>query len=118
MEILIVLGSLAALATAVWVPWALLLEGGAALAAFGLLIGVPTGLAYHLKLRACLLERAALPARWWLAPVRLHARLDTHARRRVLPWFYAGGLGFLITTLGLVLALLSLPGCFGLVARH
>jgi len=49
--------------------------------------------------------------------VRLHARLDTHARRRVLPWFYAGGLGFLITTLGLVLALLSLPGCFGLVAR-
>ena len=41
MEILIVLGSLAALATAVWVPWALLLEGGAALAAFGLLMSHP-----------------------------------------------------------------------------
>ncbi len=117
MEILIALGSVAALAAAVWVPWALLLEGGAALAAIGLLIGVPTGLAYHLKLRACLLERDALSARWWLEPVRLHDRLDVHARRRVLPWFYAGGLGFLITALGLVLALLSLPGSFGLVPR-
>ncbi len=115
-EILIVLGVMAALAAVVWVPWALLIQSGVALVAIGLCIGVPTGLAYHVKLRSCLLESAALPARWWLEPVRLHQRLDAEALRRVLPWFYAGGLGFLITALGLALALLSLPGLSGLTS--
>jgi hypothetical protein len=43
-----------------------------------------------------------------LRPVPLHERLDDTGRQRVLPWFYAGAVGFVVTVAGLVLIALSL----------
>ncbi len=75
--------------------------------AAGLLLGVPTGLWYHVKLRAALLRCDALPARWWLRPVALHGNMAPQDRAGVLPWFYAGGLGFVGTVLGCVIVFMG-----------
>src|SRR5262245_21730293 len=80
------------------------LGAGIALALAGLALGVPTGLVYHLRLRAVLLARAALPARWWLRPTGLHAQLRDGERRAVLGWFAVGGAGFALCVLGCVVA--------------
>ena len=69
----------------------------------GLLVGVPTGLWYHVKLRAALSARGQLPERWWLRPVALHPRLAAEERGVVLLWFYAGGAGFASSVVGCAL---------------
>jgi hypothetical protein len=81
-------------------PWLALIQLGAVAIAFGLALGVPTGVVYHVKLARLLAARAELPPRWWLAPTRLHARLRAGERRGVLAWFYLGGAGFVITLAG------------------
>ena len=59
---------------------------------------------YHIALVRSL--RPA-PPKWWLRPVSFHGRLDAAGRRRVMPWFYAGAVGFVITVFGLVLVGIS-----------
>jgi hypothetical protein len=93
--LLAVLGLVGPLVPAQW-----LVAGGAACVALGLLVGVPTGLWYHVRLRACLASRAELPERWWLRPVALHGRLREDERSAVMRWFVAGGAGFGLTILG------------------
>lgn len=104
LELVLVMGGVLALAAlglaGPLVPTAWWLAGGAACAALGLALGVPTGLWYHLRLRACLRARGDLPPRWWLRPVSLHGRLRAEERPEVLRWFTAGGLGFVLTLLG------------------
>ena len=68
--------------------------------AFGLALGIPTSLVYHVKLARVLAARGELPPRWWLSPTRLHTRLRGVERRGVLRWFYAGGAGFVLTLVG------------------
>jgi hypothetical protein len=80
---------------------------GAACAGAGLVVGVPTGFWYHVRLRACLSGREELPARWWVRPVALHSRLQDDERSGVLRWFYVGGLGFLMTVLGCALVVVG-----------
>jgi hypothetical protein len=110
-EALIVLGLLGALATVGWaavlVSWPVIAISGAVCSAVGLLLGVPTGFYYHVMLYRCLGPRGLLPARWWWSPVRLHQHLSEAERSRVLPWFYAGGAGFLLIVVGAGLTLLG-----------
>jgi len=80
---------------------------GMAVAGLGLVLGLPTGLLYHVKLRQSLLARRALPARWWLRPVSLHERIPPEDRRGVLVWFYLGGAGFAATVAGCLIASLG-----------
>jgi hypothetical protein len=80
---------------------------GLACTAAGMAFGVPTGLWYHVRLRACLAVRGELPERWWLRPVALHGRLRPAERPAVMRWFYAGGLGFLLTVLGCAVVVLG-----------
>jgi hypothetical protein len=80
---------------------------GVACAAAGLLVGVPTGLWYHVKLHACLRGQGRLPARWWVRPVALHRRLTPEQRPAVLLWFYAGGAGFALSVLGCLLVVVG-----------
>jgi hypothetical protein len=82
------------------VPAEWILTGGAVCTGAGLLLGVPTGFWYHVRLRACLRRRGSLPRRWWLRPVGLHGRLAPEERGLVLPWFYLGGAGFVLTVAG------------------
>jgi len=90
-----------------WVPWEILLQGGALVFALGLVFGLPTGFWYHVALRRELLRVGGLPARWWLHPVRHHGRLETESLGRVTPWFVAGGLGFGVILLGMLGILLG-----------
>ena len=85
------------------VPQVFLLETGVWTAAVGLLLGVPTGFWYHVALGQTLSTVRRLPPLWWLRPVPLNAWLDASGRRRVMPWFYAGAVGFVMTVSGLVL---------------
>ena len=99
----LLVGALATVSFVRLVPGDTVLLGGAALVALGMLVGVPTGLVYHVALYRALRPRGALPARWWVAPLKLHPRLEARDRRRVMPWFWLGAAGFLLTCLGCVL---------------
>jgi hypothetical protein len=90
------LGAEALLAVAVW------------LVGLGLVVGAPASLGYHLALRARLARRGLLPRRWWLHPTALHERLDDADRRAVMPWFYVGAFGFLLSVTGCVVASLAM----------
>ena len=88
------------------VPAEWLVQAGWVCTAAGLLLGVPTGFWYHVRLRRCLRRAGELPAGWWLRPVAHHGRLAPEEQPGVLAWFFAGGVGFGLTVLG----------CFGVGA--
>ncbi|WP_428261365.1 hypothetical protein [Haliangium sp.] len=90
-----------------WIAWSWLLGFGMALTALGLLVGVPTGVLYHLRLRSALVAQDELPARWWLHTVPFHDRLEPDRRRLVMRPFYAGAAGFSAILLGCGLALVG-----------
>lgn len=81
-------------------PAAGLVTAGIFCASVGLLLGVPAGFWYHVKLHACLRRRGPLTPGWWLRPVALHEQLSAVDRPTVLLWFYLGGAGFMLSVLG------------------
>lgn len=107
-ELLIVLTLVVGLVAATIVAWTSLLTAGALAIGAGLLFGVPMGFWYHVVLAKALFAAKAHTPRWWLRPVALHERLDEAGRRRVMPWFYAGAVGFVVTVVGLALFALGI----------
>jgi len=111
LETLLTLGAVVLLALVGWlgplVPLEWILYAGIACTAIGMLIGVPTGAWYHVKLYAALRPHGALPQTWWLRPVALHERLSPGDRCGVLRWFFIGGVGFGVTALGCGLVILA-----------
>jgi hypothetical protein len=101
-ELAIVGALMTLLCIGLWAPVSWLLGSAAGLLALGLVVGVPTGLQYHVALRRELLARGPLPPRWWVRPTAFHADLDDDQRSGVLPWFYVGGVGFVLTAGGCV----------------
>ena len=90
-----------------------LLAFGTAVAVAGLGASLVVGVVYHLRLRAAVARKGQLPARWWLAPSRLHRLLDEDERMTVLPFFVAGVVlvaicfgGLLLVALGAIKAYL------------
>jgi hypothetical protein len=76
---------------------------GWVLLGLGLLGGGGAGLVYHAVLRAAL-RRLGQDTRGWLwKPVSLHRHLDQASRRRVLPWFRLGAVGFFLCLTGIAL---------------
>ncbi|HEX6245067.1 MAG TPA: hypothetical protein VFZ61_29300 [Polyangiales bacterium] len=101
-----VLGTLAFLVASL--PPLTLMWSAAAVVGVGCLIGIPTGIAYHLVLRRELLRLGPLPAGWIWHPTQLHAQLDAKGIDRVRPWLWSGGASFLLIMLGLALLTLTL----------
>ena len=66
---------------------------------FGLLVGFPASVGYHLRLRSALLRHAELAPRWWLNPTAMHNRLDESQFAPVRPWLYAGAISFTLCVL-------------------
>jgi hypothetical protein len=73
-----------------WLAPLPLLAVGMGVAAVGLAASLVAGALYHARLRAEVLRRRPLPARWWWAPSRLHGQLDDAGRRSVLRPYRAG----------------------------
>ena len=111
-EILLVIAALLAvglvgLAALILTPQ-LMTEFGLWTLLVGLLLGLPTGLWYHVVLYRLLACRAVLPERWWMDPVGLHARLRAPDFARIRPWFLLGGIGFLLSLVGGLAAIAGL----------
>lgn len=97
-------GVLAAAATISFtVAWTQLFVGGLVVTAIGLLVGVPTGILYHVTLARALANKGGLPRLFWLRPTALHGRLGADERRPILRWFSLGALGFGLTIVGCLL---------------
>jgi hypothetical protein len=111
LETLLTLGAVVLLALLGWlgphVPLEWVLYAGIVCTALGMLVGVPTGAWYHVKLYTAVRRHGALPQSWWLRPVSLHERLSPRERPEVLRWFFIGGVGFGITALGCGLVFLA-----------
>ena len=105
-ELALVLLLALALACSGWVcavlPWETVFGAGLLLTALGIVAGVPAGVVYHARLYQALAPRDALPARWWLRPVELHARLLPAERPGVMRWFSVGAAGFVLALVGSV----------------
>jgi hypothetical protein len=105
--LLVATGLLAATAMAM-APWPLLMQGGAAIAALGILFGIPAGLAYHLRLRQELIRLGQLADQWWWQPVAQHRFLDPAGHRRVHRSFRLGAAGCGVIFLGCFIVLVGL----------
>jgi hypothetical protein len=99
-ELILSLAIVAALCVGFLVPLHWIAAAGAIGIVVGLLVGIPTGLWYHVALGRVLGARGELPERWWLRPTALHDALAPSELERVMPWFYIGGAGFALTIAG------------------
>jgi hypothetical protein len=86
----------------------LLYATGAAAIVIGLVLGVPAGIVYHVKLFRELSALGAVEPGWWWRPTSHHDRLPEQARRLTMPWFGAGAAGFLLAVGGCALILAAL----------
>ena len=86
----------------------IMIEFGLWILAGGLLIGIPSGLWYHVVLYRAVKKRMTLPRWWWRRPVELHARLTPLEFRPVRPWFVAGAAGFVLCCVGGIAAIAGL----------
>jgi signal transduction histidine kinase len=81
-------------------PWETFAWAGAALVALGLAFSLPTAGRYHWLLWQALSARGVLRPRWYWNPTGQHRLLLPAERDRILPWFYAGAAGWLMTMSG------------------
>ena len=111
-ELAIVLGPLLLLLgfalVAMLVPLPIIAGAALSLMAIGLLVGVPSGLYYHVLLRRALLRRGALPRGWYWNPQQHHEDVAPGVVRTLMPWFVVGALGFGLIVLGFVLSVAAL----------
>jgi hypothetical protein len=82
-----------------------IIELGLGMLLVGLVVGLTTGVWYHVVLYRTLAPKMSLPPKWWLAPSRLHPYLSDAEEDRVRPWYRIGGLGFLLCVGGGVVAI-------------
>jgi hypothetical protein len=90
----------AALSARVLLHWEFLLRLGVILTALGLLIGLPAGFYYHVRLRRCLIRNSVLPKNWILFPTRHHEHLSPSEWSGLKLWFGIGAAGFFICIAG------------------
>lgn len=112
LEIALVLGTIVAVGilgfiTTIFTPQ-LMTAIGLAMLTLGLLIGVPTGVWYHVLLYRVLTPRMALPPKWWWSPIDLHPHLTGTELARLKPWFMTGGIGFALSLIGGLAAMAGL----------
>lgn len=109
---LAIVGGLLSLGLLTTLPWDSAMSLGWWTVGAGMALGVPTGAIYHVALYRTLQPRAALPQGWIWRPLELNACLDPDERWRVMPWCYAGGLGFVLVMLGMLVLMVSLASAW------
>jgi hypothetical protein len=96
--ILVLLACLGLLAT---LPIEAAAYWGSLTIAAGFLLGVPTGVVYHVLLWRELRRVGPVPSGWIWNPFGHHHRIGRRAERHVLPWAIAGGVGFVLIVIGM-----------------
>ena len=81
---------------------------GTTLLVVGFGIGLPASSVYHVLLRNALTRRQALSKGWYWDPMRYHHLVPPGPRRVIERWFFAGGAGFVILVLGVVIIVISM----------
>jgi hypothetical protein len=84
-----------------------LLGTGTSLVGVGLLVGLPAGLMYHVRLYQDLARRQAVVPKWFMHPTRLHPPKNSPQGRPVWRWFYVGATSAGAIFVGCALALLA-----------
>ena len=74
----------------------------------GLVMGVPTGVWYHVVLYRYVSPKVPLPRKWWLSPAGLHRHLTAAEQRRIEPWYRIGGVGCVLCLVGGIAAIAGL----------
>ena len=110
-EALIVLGVVGLLLglglMAVLLPLETLLAIGAAMVALGLLLGLPAGTYYHVRLYRLLEAHGGVPRDFFWHPTRYHSAVPHAESRKFMPWFLAGAAGFVLILLGCAIVMLG-----------
>lgn len=101
-EALIAVGMVAVLVLVSFVPPAIALVIGLGLTAGGLVVGVPAGALYHVRLHRVLAPRDELSADWLWKPTANHERLEEHERVWVLWPFAIGAIGATASVVGAI----------------
>jgi hypothetical protein len=107
-ELLLCMAGVLAMAVLALAPWTFLVQGGAAVAVLGLLVGLPTGLAYHVQLRRELARCGPVAARWWMHPTGQHGRLDEAGKEAIRTMFRLGGAGCGVVFFGCFVVLIGI----------
>jgi len=74
----------------------------------GLVVGVPTGFWYHVVLYRVVSPKVRLPRGWWMSPSALHVHLTDAEQRRINLWYRLGGVGFVLSVVGGLVAIAGL----------
>jgi hypothetical protein len=98
------MGVLAGLGALALVAMETLVLVGGGMIVLGLLVGVPTGVMWHVRLYQVLSPLGRLEPGWLWSPIGYNEQLPEENRREVLAWCYVGGLGFGVFLLGAVVA--------------
>lgn len=85
-------------------PFWMLLKGGIGLLVAGFGLGIPTAVVYHVLLYRALDQAAGgVPKGWIWDPIGMHHLVPPLRRRAVVGWAIAGGAGFVLVVLGILL---------------
>lgn len=120
LEALIVVGIVSlmgAMGGLAMLPWEPLFTWGGILIAVGHAFGVPTGVVFHVLLYRSLARRASrhgvgVERGWYWRPIPLAQGLPSSERGRVMAWAFAGGVGFVLIVLGIVLVGASMASAY------
>ncbi len=99
-----IVGGLVGLSVYASLPWESAYLIAAAVVALGMVVAVPTGFVYHVRLHKVLSQRQELPKGWYWHPIPYNAQLEKpHEWDHVMPWCYVGAGGFFVSVLGFVM---------------
>lgn len=109
-----ILALLGATSAAIMSPWESVFDVASWITLAGVVVGVPSGVVYHVGLYRALAPRGELPAGWYWQPLSFNDRLLEAERPWVLGWCYFGGLGFFVICFGLLLLVTAVVSAIAL----
>ncbi len=98
----LIIGSLLGLGAMSALSWEQGLQVSSGLILFGMILGVPTGVIYHVQLYRALAPGGVMSAGWYWNPMKYNKMLTDEQWGAVMPWCYAGAFGFVVIMGGIV----------------
>ena len=106
--VFLVLGALLGLSTMMLVPWVTGMTIGFYVMIGGIVVGVPTGIVYHVLLYRALRPFGPLPKGWYWNATKLNDTAPRVLRRAIWIWCWIGAVGFFAIMLGVLMIVLAM----------